>query len=139
VDAGTRLAVAMTKPTLVTAGLMMPEGAPADAIVSVSVVTVMPVALPAVAAPITIPASVILKAVPAAIPATAVVMTMDVAVEAPNVAVIVETVVEPSAVMAVAVVPTAKKPEGKFKVIFPPVASALEVVKSRRTATAAFM
>jgi hypothetical protein len=57
-----------------------PEAAPADATVSESVCTVMPVALPAVAAPIVKPNRVMVKCVCAGMPATAVVMTMEFAV-----------------------------------------------------------
>ncbi len=53
-----------------------PEATPADAVVSASVCTVMPVALPAVAAPIVRPRRVIVKIVPAAMPAVSVVMTI---------------------------------------------------------------
>lgn len=53
-----------------------PEAAPADATESASVCTVMPVELPAVAAPIVKPLSVTVKAVLGAIPAVAVVMTI---------------------------------------------------------------
>ena len=51
-----------------------PEGTPADAVVSEDVCTVMPVALPAVAAPIVTPLSVIMKAVAALMLADAIVM-----------------------------------------------------------------
>ena len=56
---------------------MLPEAAPTDASLSVSVCTVMPVALPAVAAPIVKPPRVILKVVIASMPTTAVVMMME--------------------------------------------------------------
>jgi hypothetical protein len=90
----------MEKPTAVTcddcavAELITPEDTPADAVGSVSVCTVMPVALPAVAAPIVRPLRVIVKVVPAAIPATAVVMTIEVAPGAAEVAVMMATEVE---------------------------------------------
>ncbi len=53
-----------------------PEDTPALGIGSESVCTVMPVALPAAAAPIVRPLRVMVKAVAALIPATAVVMTI---------------------------------------------------------------
>ena len=88
-----------------------PEATPAEATVSASVCTVMPVALPAVAAPMVRPLRVMVKAVLAAIPATAVVMTMAVAVGWADVAVMVPTDVVPAALFAgVAVV--AKNPDG---------------------------
>ncbi len=111
VDAGTRFAAAMAKPTLVTAGLMIPEVSPADAMVSASVCTVMPVVLPVVAAPIVKPEIVMVKAVPAAIPATAVVMTTEVAPVAAAAAVIVPTDAVPAA-LAVALTPAKKNPDG---------------------------
>jgi len=112
VDAGARFAAAITKPTLVTAVLMIPEGAPAETIVfAVSVCTVMPVALPAVPAPIVNPERVMVKAVLAVIPATAVVMTRDVAPVAPEVAVMEATDADPAA-LAVGVTPSLKNPEG---------------------------
>ena len=74
-----------------------PEATPADATVSASVCTVMPVALPAVAvAPIVRPASVTVKGVVAAMPTTAVVMTMELP-EMADVAVMVLTDVLPAA------------------------------------------
>ena len=60
------------------AALMPPEAAPADATVSTSVRTVMPVVLPTVAAPNFSPLRVMTTAVLAAMLTTAVVMTMDV-------------------------------------------------------------
>jgi len=88
-----------------------PDAAPADAVTSASVCTVMPVALPALAAPIVNPLRVMVNAVFAAMPAIAVVMTMEVAPGAAEVAVIAATDVEPAALFAgVAVV--AKNPEG---------------------------
>jgi hypothetical protein len=56
-----------------------PEATPTDATMSMVVCTVMPVALPAVAAPMVRPVSVMVTAVLAAIVAPAVVMTMEVA------------------------------------------------------------
>ncbi len=60
------------------AGLMPPEATPADATVSTSVRTVMPVALPTVAAPSFSPLRVMTTAVLAAMLTMAVVMMMDV-------------------------------------------------------------
>ena len=60
------------------AALMLPEATPADATVSTSVRTVMPVVLPTVAAPNFSPLRVMTTAVLAAMLTTAVVMTMDV-------------------------------------------------------------
>ncbi len=76
-----------------------PEAVPADATVSESVCTVMPVALPAVAAPIVKPLRVMVKAVDAEMPKTAVVMTMELPVMA-DVAVMVATDVVPAALAA---------------------------------------
>ena len=91
--------------------VIAPDAAPADAIMSASVCTVMPVALPALIAPIVNPLRVMVKAVFAGMPATAVVMTMEVAPGAAEVAVMVATDVVPAALFAgVAVV--AKNPEG---------------------------
>jgi hypothetical protein len=57
-----------------------PEATPTDATVSASVCTVMPVALPAVAAPMVRPVSVMVTAVLAAMPfEPTIVMTMEVA------------------------------------------------------------
>jgi hypothetical protein len=78
---------------------MPPEAAPADATMSASVCTVMPVVLPAVAAPIVKPLRVMVKAVVAAMPTTAVVMTMELPVMA-DAAVMVATFVEPAALFA---------------------------------------
>lgn len=89
-----------------------PEAAPEDArVAAVSVCTVMPVALPAVAAPIVMPFRVMVKAVLAAMPATAVVTTICVAVGAVEVAVIVGTDVVP-AMLSVGVADVAKNPLG---------------------------
>ena len=87
-----------------------PDATPADAVTSASVCTVMPVALPALTAPIVIPLRVMVKGVFAAMPATAVVMTMEVNVGAAEVAVMVATDVPPAAIVGVA--PVAKNPEG---------------------------
>ena len=89
---------------------MPPEAAPADATVSASVFTVMPVPLPAVTAPIVKPLRVMVKVVFASMPATAVVMTIAVKVGASEVAVMIGTEVSPFAIVGVAVV--AKNPEG---------------------------
>lgn len=90
-----------------------PEAAPTDGRVSaVLVSTLMPVALPAVAAdPIVKPLRVMVKAVLAAIPITAVVMMICVLVGAAEVAVIVGTDVVPAALGA-GVADVAKNPEG---------------------------
>ncbi len=90
---------------------MAPEAAPADAVTSASVCTVMPVLLPAFDAPIVKPLRVMVKVVPAAIPATAVEMTMEVAPGAAEVAVIVGTDVVPAA-LAAGVADVAKNPLG---------------------------
>jgi len=112
VDAGARFAAAMTKPTFVTAVLMAPESNPAEAIVpTVSVCTIIPVALPEFPTPIVNPERVIVKRVSAAIPMTAVVMTMEVAPGAAEVAVIVPAEAVPAA-LAAGVADVAKKPEG---------------------------
>ena len=89
-----------------------PDATPADATVSASVCTVMPVALPAVTAPIVRPLRVMVKAVLAEIPATAVVMTMGAsAEEMADVAVMPLTDVLPAALAAGLGVP-AKNPGG---------------------------
>ncbi len=87
-----------------------PEATPADATVSASVCTVMPVALPAVAAPIVRPASVTVKGVVAAMPTTAVVMMME-SPEMADVAVMVLTDVLPAA-LAAGLGEAAKNPAG---------------------------
>ena len=87
-----------------------PDATPADATVSASVCTVMPVALPAVAAPIVTPLRVMVKEVVAAMPTTAVVMTMELA-EMADVAVMLLTDVLPAALAAGLGVP-AKNPGG---------------------------
>ncbi len=95
--AATRSPAAMAKVTPWTP--IPPEAAPADAVVSASVCTVMPVRLPAVAAPIVKPLRVISKVVVAAMPITAVVMTMELPVMA-DVAVMVATDAVPAALAA---------------------------------------
>ena len=87
-----------------------PDATPADATVSASVCTVMPVALPAVATPIVRPLRVMVKAVVAATPTTAVVMTMELP-EMADVAVMLPTDVLPAALAAGLGVP-AKNPAG---------------------------
>ena len=87
-----------------------PDATPADATVSASVCTVMPVALPAVTAPIVTPLRVMVKVVSAAIPAMAVVMTMELEEKA-DVAVMLPTDVLPAALAAGLGVP-AKNPAG---------------------------
>ena len=87
-----------------------PEATPADATVSASVCTVMPVALPAVAAPIVRPVSVMVKGVLAAMPTTAVVMMME-SPEMADVAVMVLTDVLPAA-LAAGLGEAAKNPAG---------------------------
>ena len=91
-------AVAMAAET-VAGAVIGPEATPTDAVTSASVCTVMPVALPAVAAPIFKPLRVMRKAVAAAMPATAVVMTMELLTMA-DAAVMVATFVEPAALDA---------------------------------------
>ena len=73
----TRSAEPMLKKIYMRLPPIMPEAMPTDATVSASVCTVMPVALPAVSAPMVRPVSVMVTAVLAAIPTTAVVMTME--------------------------------------------------------------
>ena len=101
----------VTKTTSVGWVVIAPDATPADAVTSASVCTVMPVALPALTAPIVNPLRVMVKAVFAAMPETAVVMTIEVAPGAAEVAVMVATDVVPAALFAgVAVV--AKNPAG---------------------------
>ncbi len=88
-----------------------PEETPVDAVVSLSVCTVIPVALPTVAAPIVSPLRVIVNVEPAAIPATAVVMTMELAPGAADVAIMLATEVVPAG-LAVGVAEVAKNPTG---------------------------
>ena len=58
---------------------MPPEGTPTDGNELLSVCTVIPVVLPAVAAPIVRPLKVMVKAVAAGMPTVAVVITIEVA------------------------------------------------------------
>ena len=97
--AATRSTAAMVNTTPVGCVNIAPDGAPAEATVSESVDTVMPVGLPAVAAPIVRPERVILKAAFAKMPITAVVMTMELPVMA-DVAVMVGTDVLPAVLLA---------------------------------------
>ena len=90
--------------------LIPPEATPADATVSASFCTMMPVALPAVAAPIVTPLRVMVTAVVAAMPTTAVVMTMELP-DMADVAVIVLTDVLPAA-LAAGLGVAAKNPAG---------------------------
>ena len=114
-----------------------PEATPVDATVSASVCTVMPEALPAVAAPIVRPLRVMVKAVLAAIPATAVVMTMGALAEAmADVAVMVPTDAVPAA-LAAGLGVAAKNLDGQFRVIFPLIARAAWVLNTRVTGTLA--
>ena len=107
----TRFAPAIVMTTSVGWVVIAPDATPADAVTSASVCTVMPVALPALIAPIVKPLRVMVKAVSAAMPATAVVMTIEVAPGAAEVAVMVATDAVPAALFAgVAVV--AKNPAG---------------------------
>ena len=87
-----------------------PEATPADATVSASVCTVMPVALPAVAAPIVRPVRVMVKGVAAAMPTTAVVMMMELP-ELVDAAVMLLTDVLPAA-LAAGLGEAAKNPAG---------------------------
>ena len=113
-----------------------PDATPADATVSASGCTVMPVALPAVTAPIVRSLRVMVKAVLAEIPATAVVMTMGALAEAmTDVAVMLPTDVLPAALAAG--LAAAKNPAGEFSVILPFVKSAAEVLNTRVTGTLA--
>ena len=89
----------MVNKTEVTAPPITPDATPADATVSASVCTVMPVGLPAVTAPIVTPLRVMVKAVVAAMPTTAVVMTMELP-EMTDVAVMLLTDVLPAALAA---------------------------------------
>ena len=112
-----------------------PDATPADATVSASVCTVMPVALPAATAPIVRPLRVMVKAVLAKTPATAVVMTMELP-EMADVAVMLLTDMLPAALVAGLAAPE-KNPAGYLSVIFPLVARAAEVVNTRVTGTLA--
>ena len=102
---------AIVKTTAVDWEVITPDAAPADAVTSASVCTVMPVPLPAFGAPIVKPLRVMVKVVPAAIPATAVEITIEVAPGAAEVAVIVRTDVVP-AVLTEGVADVAKNPSG---------------------------
>jgi len=106
----TRLPAAMVMDTAVGTE-MPPLGAPADGIVSVSVVTVMPVVEPAVAAPMVRPASVMVKGVLAGMPETAVFITIAVAVGCADVAVKDPTDEVPAA-LTVGVAEVSKNPGG---------------------------
>ena len=77
---------------------------------SVSVCTVIPVALPAVAAPIVRPLRVMVKAVAAGMPTVSVVMTIEVAVGADANAIMVAT--DAGIVKKVGVADAAKNPDG---------------------------
>ncbi len=72
-----KMDVKLTAAVVAVSEAIEPEYTPIDAAVSTLVCTVMPVALPAVAAPIVKPNRVMVKAVDAAMPTTAVVMTME--------------------------------------------------------------
>ncbi len=87
-----------------------PDATPADATVSASVCTVMPVALSAVAAPIVTPLRVMVTAVVAAMPTMSVVMTMELP-EMADVAVMPLTDVLPAA-LAAGLGVVAKNPAG---------------------------
>jgi len=91
--------------------VIAPDATPADAEISASVCTVMPVALPAFATPIVKPLRVMVNAVFAPMPMTAVVMTMEVAPGAAEVAVMIATDVVPAALFA-GVAHVAKNPLG---------------------------
>ena len=91
--------------------VIKPDAKPTDAVTSASVCTVMPVALPALTAPIVKPLRVMVKAMSAAMPAFAVVMTMEVVPGAAEVAVMVATDVVPAALLK-GVADVAKNPEG---------------------------
>jgi len=107
----TRFAPDIVMTTEVGCDVIAPDAAPADAVTSASVCTVMPVELPALTAPIVIPLRVMVKAVFAAMPATAVVMTMEVNVGAAEVAVMAATDVVPAALFE-GVTAMSKNPEG---------------------------
>jgi hypothetical protein len=109
----TRLSAAMVMDTAVGAArAMMPLGAPADAVVSVSVCTVMPVVEPAVATPMVRPARVMMKGVLVAeMPAPAVDITNEFVPGFDDVAVMAATDVLPARLFEGAAV-VAKNPEG---------------------------
>ena len=109
--AATRSPAAMLNTTPVGCVDIDPEAAPAEGTVSASVDTVMPVGLPAVAAPIVRPERVMVKAVAAGMPAPLVEMTICVAVGADENAVINATEAVPAALFA-GVAAVAKKPDG---------------------------
>jgi len=112
-----------------------PDATPTDATVSASVCTVMPVALPAVAAPIVRPDSVMVNGVVAAMPTTAVVMMMELP-EMADVAVMLLTDVLPATLAAGLAAPE-KNPAGYISVIIPLVESAAWVVNTSVTETSA--
>ena len=91
----TRSAVAIIKETAVGTPIPL-EGAPADSRLSADVFTVIPVVLPAAAAPILRPPRVMVKAVPAGMPDHAVVMTIEVAVGTDTCPVMVATDASPA-------------------------------------------
>ena len=105
----TRSAVSIIKDTAVETPIP-PEGAPADSRLSADVFTVIPVVLPAVAAPIVRPLRVMVKAVAAGMPEIAVVMTIEVAPGADAVAIMVAT--DAGIVKKVGVADAAKNPDG---------------------------
>ena len=110
-----------------------PEAMPTDATVSAFVCTVMPVALPAVAAPMVRPVSVMVTAVLAAIVAPAVVMTMEVApggLMGVKLALPTDTVPEGVGLVA-------KNPDGYVSVILLPAASAPAAVVVNENVAAA--
>jgi hypothetical protein len=129
----TRSAGPMVNKTEVTAPQITLDATPADAVVSASVCTLMPVSLPAVAAPIFRPFRVMVKAVVAATPTTAVVMTTALP-EMTDVAVMLLTDVL-AAALAAGLGVEAKNPAGYFSVIFPLVERAAWVVNTRVTGT----
>ncbi len=92
-------AVAMAADLVSTGAVIGPEATPTDAVTSASVCTVMPAALPEVAAPIFKPLRVMRKGVASAMPMKAVVMTMELPIMA-DVAVMVATDVVPTALDA---------------------------------------
>jgi len=103
---------AISIPALVTAPIV-PEGAPAETAVSESVVTVMPVARPAVATPNVMPASVTETAVIVGIGPAAVVMTKEVAPGTTQVAVTEDVKpARPTAAMSEHLGDVAKNPDG---------------------------
>ena len=105
----TRSAVSIIKDTAVETPIP-PEGAPADSRLSADVFTVIPVVLPAVAAPIVRPLRVMVKAVPAGMSEPAMVMAIEVAEGADAVAVMDATDASPATKVGAAV--AAKNPDG---------------------------